>query len=134
MKYGDINLSLLKNPELVFDNTIGANEESINVPITYKDYVIGIITNVSEEKIYCKIWDKFIRFYPEYNSKDGIEEFKLFGISVSLPIDEINRQIETENYVAIEMYKQFMKDNMTECAKVRKQILKKQPIDYFKIN
>ena len=132
MEYGELNLSLLKNPVLVFDNTIGANKENINAPITYKDSCIGVVTDVTEENIYCRIWDKFVRFYPEYNSPDGVEPFKLSVINVSLPVDEINKQLETENYVAVEMYKQFMKDNMSECAKVRKQILKKQTVDYFK--
>jgi len=130
--FGTINLSLLKNPIIVFDNTIGATKENINTPITYKDNAVGVVTDVTEESICCRIWDKFIRFYPEYNSPDGTEPFKLFGINLSLPVDEINKQNEIENYVAIEMYKQFMKDNMAECAKVRKQILKNQPIDYFK--
>lgn len=132
MEYGEINLSLLKNPMIVFDNTIGANKDNINTPITYKDCVVGIVIDVTEESICCRIWDKFVRFYPEYNSKDGVEEFKLFGINISLPIDEINKQLETENYVAVEMYKQFMKDNPSECAEIRKQILKKQKVDYFK--
>jgi hypothetical protein len=131
MEYGEINLSLLKNPMLIFENTIGANKTNINTPITYKDSVIGVVIDVTEESICCKIWDKFVRFYPEYNSPDGIESFKLFGINISLPVDEINKQLETENYVAVEMYKQFMKDNPSECAKVRKRILKKQPVDYF---
>jgi len=132
--YGTLNLSLLKNPIVVFDNTIGANKENINTPILYKDCVVGTVTDITEESICCRIWDKFIWFYPEFNSSDGIEPFKLYGIDISLPVDEINKQIETENYVAIEMYKQFMKDNMEECAKVRKQILKNQPVDYFKSN
>ena len=132
MEYGEIDLSLLKNSTLVFDNTIGANKENINAPITYKDYVVGVIIYVTEGSIYCRIWDKLVRFYPEFKSPDGIEEFTLFGINVSLPMDEINKQLETENYVAIEMYKQFMKDDPSECAKVRKQILKNQPINYFK--
>lgn len=132
MEYGEINLSLLKNPMLIFDNTIGANKDNVNTPITYKDNVAGVVTDVTEEIICCRIWDKFVRFYPEYNSPDGIEEFKLFGINISLPVDEINKQLETENYVVIETYKQFMKDNPSECAKVRKQILKKHEVDYFK--
>ena len=76
--------------------------------------------------------DRYVCFYPEYHSPDGIEPFKLFGIDVSLPMEEINKQLETDIYVAVEMYKQFMKDNMGECAKVRKQILKKQEVNYFK--
>jgi hypothetical protein len=132
MEYGELNLSLLKNPELVFKNTIGATQEGINMPITYKDYAVGVVIDVTEKEIRCKIWDKFVRFYPEYNSKDGIDEFKLFGINISMPLEEITKQILTEDFVAVEMYKQFMKDNMTECAKVRKQILKKQEVDYFK--
>jgi hypothetical protein len=132
MEYGDINLSLLNNPIFIFDNTISATKENINAPISYKDYVVGVIIDVTEESIFCRIWDKFVRFYPEFNSKDGIEEFQLFGINISLPIDEINRQLETENYVAVEMYKMFLKDNPEECAKVRKQILKRQEVNYFK--
>lgn len=128
----DVNLSLLNNPTLAFKNTIGTTKESINTPITYKDCCVGWITNVTEEDITCRILDRYICFYPEYHSPDGIEPFKLFGIDVSLPMEEINRQLETDTYVAVEMYKQFMKDNMVECAKVRKQILKKQEVNYFK--
>jgi hypothetical protein len=132
MEYGDVNLSLLKNPTLVFDNTIGASKENINTPLTYKEDVIGWVTDITEKNIYCRVFDKFIRFLPEFNSKDGIEKFKLYSINILLPVYEINKQLETENYVAVEMYKQFMKDNVKECSKVRKQILKHQEVDYFK--
>lgn len=128
----DVNLALLNNPTLIFKNTIRVTKESINAPITYKDHCVGWIADVTEEDIICRILDRYVCFYPEYYSPDGIEPFKLFGIDVSLPMEEINKQLETDIYVAVEMYKQFMKDNMGECAKVRKQILKKQEVNYFK--
>lgn len=133
---GELNLalSLLNNPIITFKNEIGATKESINAPITYKDSVVGLIVEITEDQIKCKIWDKYVKFCPEFNSIDGEEPFKLCGIDISLPIEEINKQLGTENYIAVEMYKQFMKDNMEECAKVRKQILKKQEVDYFKNN
>ena len=39
---------------------------------------------------------------------------------------------ETETLVALEMMKIFMRDDMENCAKVRKQILKGMEVDYFK--
>jgi hypothetical protein len=78
------NLSLLQNPTLVFDNTIGADDSSVNMPIIHNEHVIGIITEVGNDKIYCKIWDRCIGFYPEYNSPDGIKPFKLCGINISI--------------------------------------------------
>ena len=37
-----------------------------------------------------------------------------------------------EDTVALEMMKIFMRDDMENCAKVRKQILKGMEVDYFK--
>ena len=39
-----------------------------------------------------------------------------------------------EDTVALEMMKIFMRDDMENCAKVRKQILKGMEVDYFKKN
>ena len=48
-------------------------------------------------------------------------------------LDEIIEDVkETETLVALEMMKIFMRDDMENCAKVRKQILKGMEIDYFK--
>ena len=41
---------------------------------------------------------------------------------------------ETETLVALKMMKIFMRDDMVNCAKVRKQILKGMEVDYFKKN
>ena len=50
-------------------------------------------------------------------------------------LDEIIEDVkETETLVALEMMKIFMRDDMENCAKVRKQILKGMEIDYFKKN
>ena len=48
-------------------------------------------------------------------------------------LDEIIEDVkETETLVALEMMKIFMRDDMENCAKVRKQILKGMEVDYFK--
>ena len=48
-------------------------------------------------------------------------------------LDEIIEDTkETETLVALEMMKIFMRDDMKNCAKVRKQILKGMEVDYFK--
>ena len=48
-------------------------------------------------------------------------------------LDEIIEDTkETETLVALEMMKIFMRDDMENCAKVRKQILKEMEVDYFK--
>lgn len=79
---------------------------------------------------------KWIKKNNNTNIREDKIEFVNYGIintGLSIQTEEINKQLEeTENYVAIEMYKQFMKDNMKECAKARKQILKNQEVDYFK--
>ena len=50
-------------------------------------------------------------------------------------LDEIIKNTkETETLVALEMMKIFMRDDMKNCAKVRKQILKGMEVDYFKKN
>ena len=50
-------------------------------------------------------------------------------------LDEIIEDTkETETLVALEMMKSFMRDDMKNCAKVRKQILKGMEVDYFKKN
>ena len=50
-------------------------------------------------------------------------------------LDEIIEDVkETETLVALEMMKIFMRDDMKNCAKVRKQILKGMEVDYFKKN
>lgn len=50
-------------------------------------------------------------------------------------LDEIIEDTkETETLVALEMMKIFMRDDMKNCAKVRKQILKGMEVDYFKKN
>ena len=50
-------------------------------------------------------------------------------------LDEIIENTkETETLVALEMMKIFMRDDMENCAKVRKQILKRMEVDYFKKN
>ena len=50
-------------------------------------------------------------------------------------LDEIIKDTkETETLVALEMMKIFMRDDMENCAKVRKQILKGMEVDYFKKN
>jgi hypothetical protein len=52
--------------------------------------------------------------------------------------DKLNEIIEdtkeTETLVVLEMMKIFMRDDMENCAKVRKQILKGIEVDYFKKN
>ena len=48
-------------------------------------------------------------------------------------LDEIIEDVkEIETLVALEIMKIFMRDDMENCAKVRKQILKGMEVDYFK--
>jgi sugar diacid utilization regulator len=75
------NLSLLKNPELTFYNNVNATKSHINLPLIYNSKVIGIITDVSDQKIYCRLFDKFLRFIPEFRiESDDRCEFSAINV------------------------------------------------------
>lgn len=127
-----ISITTMLHQTITFLNNVKATKDCINMPILHNDTVVGIISNVTDDLIYCTIWDKYMSATPEFKKESDEVGFVLCGINLQLASDSSNKLIETESYVAVEMYKHFMKDNPIECSKVRKQILKKQKVDYFK--
>lgn len=127
-----ISITTMLHQTLSFLNNVNATKDCINMPVLHNDTVVGIISNVTDDVISCTIWDKYLAATPEFKKESDEAGYVLCGINLKLATDSINGLIETETFVAMEMYKQFMKDDELEFSKVRKQILKKQKVEYFK--
>lgn len=60
-----------------FDNVFGYDESLINAPILQNGRPIGVITNVTHEKVEGFIWDRYMKLFAQFNSEQKPVTFEL---------------------------------------------------------
>ena len=63
--------------QVVFDNT-GYDEQLVNTPILKDDVPIGVITEVTPDKVIGFIWEKYLVLIPEKDINNQVVSFQIF--------------------------------------------------------
>ena len=63
---------------MFFDNT-GYDEQLVNTPILKDDVPIGIITEVTPDKVIGFIWERYLALIPEKDINNQVVSFQIFN-------------------------------------------------------
>ena len=62
---------------VIFDNT-GYDERLVNTPILKDDVPIGVITEVTPDKVIGFIWERYLALIPEKDVNNQVVSFQIF--------------------------------------------------------
>ena len=63
--------------QVIFDNT-GYDEQLVNTPILKDDAPIGVITEVTSDKVIGFIWERYLALIPEKDVNSQVVSFQIF--------------------------------------------------------
>ena len=63
--------------QVIFDNT-GYDEQLVNTPILKDDVPIGVITEVTSDKVIGFIWERYLALIPEKDVNNQVVSFQIF--------------------------------------------------------
>lgn len=64
--------------QIIFDNT-GYDEQLVKTPILKDDVPIGVITEVTPDKVIGFIWERYLTLIPEQDVNNQVVSFQIFN-------------------------------------------------------
>lgn len=66
--------------KLILENIFGLNRNQINIPFVVEDVPMGVVTDVTEEKVSVLLWDKYVTVDKTVDFKNSNNEITAIHI------------------------------------------------------